>query len=376
MDWESSDSQVLLNPRMRAEEREKLHGLLPVQGIFSSHVWLLTSGSTAAPDEYKCVALSKGAIIASAQAVNQHLRSDSSDIWLNPLPHFHVGGLGIMARGHLSGAKVVDFQGRWDAALFYQSVINHQVTLTAMVPTQLHDLVLNKLPAPAHLRAVVIGGGRLDQTLYLHARGLGWRVLPSYGLTEAASQVATANLDEDNPFLEILGHIQVRINGNGYIALKGPSLLTCYALIKQKGIELVDPKVEGWLHTEDRGSLSHTKLAVVGRSADFIKIGGESVNLLRLESLLAELKASAESSQPVALLGLPDERLGHAIHLAVEGELAEETKKALDHYQQQVLPFERIRQIHTVKEFPRSELDKILKAQLKQLVMQMALLHN
>ena len=39
------------------------------------------------------------------------------------------------------------------------------------------------------------GGGAVSDELYRDARALGWRVLPSYGMTECCSQVATALSD-------------------------------------------------------------------------------------------------------------------------------------------------------------------------------------
>lgn len=367
MDWESSKSAVLLNPRLPSDVEQVLQSSLPLTGAFASHFWLLTSGTTSKADEYKCVALSKAAILASALSVNRHLCSSGSDVWLNPLPLFHVGGLGILARSYLSGAKALSFTGKWDGNGFYEALHRHRVTLTALVPAQLHDLIEGHRPAPPFLRGVVVGGGRLEEALYQQAKGLGWPVLPSYGLTEASSQVATAVCGEEVPTLALLKHVQVRFDENGTIALKGPSLLSAYAYVKEGLARLVDPKVEGWLQTEDRGFLQDQRLVVIGRGAAFVKIGGESVEVGCLERLLEKLKKATRSKQATVLLALSDPRLGHAIHLAVEGKVSDETSLAVEQYQQRVLPFERIRRIHSIDQFPRSALGKILCSQLSRL---------
>ena len=112
IDWDESKSEILLNPRMPPEEKriaEEFLSAVPYPG----HVWLATSGTS----KQKWVALSKKALLASAQAVIIILECTSKDIWLNPLPLFHVGGLGIRARGYLSGAKVEEMGSdfiKWD----------------------------------------------------------------------------------------------------------------------------------------------------------------------------------------------------------------------------------------------------------------------
>src|SRR5207248_10782092 len=129
VDFESSDSHLLLNPRMPAEERARLEALVPP---LPAHVFVATSGTTGA---IKLVALSKQAIPASAAAVNERLAASANDVWCRVLPYFHVGGLGIHARAHLSGARVLEMP--WDAHAFAAA----EATLASLVPAQVHDLV-------------------------------------------------------------------------------------------------------------------------------------------------------------------------------------------------------------------------------------------
>lgn len=368
MDWESSSTSILLNPRLSQTAKADIERFLPITGDFGSHFWILTSGTTRNENQLKCVALSKHAVLTSAAAVNRHLFSTAADIWINPLPLFHVGGLGILARGYLSGAKAVNFEGKWCPDQFYRLLIEHKATLTALVPTQLYDLVVKSLHAPPSLRAVIIGGDRLDEALYQRAIALGWKILPSYGLSEAASQVATAGYASGSTSLEILDHITTRIEGSGHIALQGDSLLTAYAYIGEDSCTLMNPKQEGWLVTEDKGSMHGNTLSVHGRNQDFIKIGGESVQLARLNNLLDAIKSRHRSYLMSILVALPDSRLGHALHLAVEGSLNEETIRAISQFQEEVLPFEKIRKIHEVEAFPRTDLGKVHKKALADLM--------
>ena len=63
IDWSSAESHVLLNPRMPAEERERLERAVPPM---RGHVFVATSGTTGG---VKLVALSKDAVLASGAAV-------------------------------------------------------------------------------------------------------------------------------------------------------------------------------------------------------------------------------------------------------------------------------------------------------------------
>jgi O-succinylbenzoic acid--CoA ligase len=345
IDWLSSESHLLLNPRMPDEERRRMASF--VTGL-PGHVWLATSGTTGA---LKLTALSKPALLASAAAVNRHLQSDARDVWSCVLPAFHVGGLGIHARAFLSGARVIE--EAWDPRRFAAS---KEVTLASLVPAQVRDLVTAGLPAPRQLRSIVVGGGALERGLYDAARELGWPVLPSYGMTETCSQVATATPASPEPIL--LDHVQARTEQDGRLAFRGESLLTAYAT--KDG--LIDPKsVDGWFFTEDLGTVDGRVLRVEGRRGDFIKIGGESVDLARLDAILAAI-AGAEG----AVLAVPDARLGHVIHLAVTAAVDGPGVRAS--FDARVHPFERARALHVVPEIPRSALGKLLRKQLLELL--------
>lgn len=369
-DWFSNKTEVLCNPRLPAQEQIQVQ-LSKI--LLESHFWLSTSGTT---DQAKWVALSKEAVLASAKAVNEHLHSTKHDIWITALPDFHVGGLGIWARSALSGARVIDFKAvhdKWDPKAFYQLTTSSQCTLTALVPTQIYDLVLLGMHAPKSLRAIIVGGGALQTSLYHRAVALGWNLLPSYGLTECASQVATAQLEtkqEDPtllPPLKILSHIQASTNENGFLSIRSRSLLTGYAIPSNEEFTFVDPKVEGSFQTEDLGSCDGTFLSIQGRLGSFIKIGGESVSVLRLERILEELKLQAEIKSDLVLFACPDERLGHVIHLATTA-LLEEIQPLLQLYHEQVLPFEKIRKVHFLDSIPRTPLNKLNKNELLKII--------
>jgi o-succinylbenzoate---CoA ligase len=352
IDWYSKETHALWNPRLPDEEREALERLLRGVPALEGHVWIATSGTSGA---FKLVALSKPAILASAAAVNAHLGATARDVWCCVLPTFHVGGLGIHARAALSGSRVVSME--WDAQRFVATVDEEGVTLSALVPAQVRDLTKLSGKAPASVRSIIVGGGALSTSLYEAARERGWPVLPSYGLTEASSQVATAI--GDSPELRLLSHLQCRIT-NGRIAIKGPSLFSGYALAVEGMPRFVDPRQDGWFLTEDQGELQGDRLVVYGRSGEFVKIGGESVDLTRLDAILDAERGTVDA----AIFAAPDPRLGSVIHLAVAGPGGDLEAR----FNARVLPFERIRRTHAVDRVPRTELGKLRRGALLEIL--------
>lgn len=328
------ESVLLLNPRLPDGERARLERL--AEGVrLEAHLFVATSGTTGAT---KLVALSKRAVLASAAAVNERLQATKRDIWCCVLPTFHVGGLGIHARAHLSGARVVPMS--WDPRAFAAT----NATLASLVPAQVHDLVRLGIAPPRTMRAVLVGGGAFDPDLNRRAREAGWPVLASYGMSECGSTVSVEDV--------LLSHLEARREDDGRLAFRGASLFSGY--ITDDGF--VDPKVDGWFVSDDIGDVKGRTLHVHGRRGDFVKIGGESVDMLRLDRILDSVRGERDA----AIVAVPDARLGHVIHLATTGDAGD----IVQAFNGRVTPFERIRVVHRLESIPRSPLGKVLRGEV------------
>lgn len=313
--WPGRGSFLLLNPRLPEPLRARV--MVAEFPALEDHVWLATSGTGG---RLKLVALARTALEASARAVNAHLAAAAEDVWLNPLPLFHVGGLGIRVRASLAGSRCEEFAGGWEPRKFVRRAEECAATLSSLVPAQVHDLVESELSAPPKLRAVVVGGGELSGRLRARAAELGWPLLPSFGLTEAASQVATAALGEPvREWLPLLPHVEARTAENGVLELRGPSLLTSWMIFEPGGpAHYEDPVRDGWLRTSDRAELRGRDLRVLGRVDDLVKIRGELVDVGALERALQERVPAGA----VCLLAEPDGRNGFRLRVLAENERA------------------------------------------------------
>lgn len=375
INWKDDESFILLNPRLPKAELSQLQDLAQ-KFQQPGHIWIASSGSSAsATNSSKLIALSKKAFLASAKAVNEHLQVSSKDIWIQTLPRFHVGGLSIEARGFLASNQIIKGlkDEKWDPDFYCQAVEGEQATLSALVATQVFDLVHAKKKAPLSLRAVVVGGSSLSQSLYESAMDLGWPLLPSYGMTECCSQIATASLISlrtRKPQLNLLSHIQAKISSDHYLMVKSASLLTGFAQLQNGIATWIDPKIDGWYQAQDLCELRNGVLTPLGRGSDFVKIKGEGVNLQKLQEILEteSQRLVPDDWLSLALLVLPDERAQNQICLAYQGQNLTESdlKVLIEKFNQRVAPFERITASRRVTEIPRTALGKVAQGKLKE----------
>lgn len=383
-DWSGLGTCVVARPDLGAVSRS-LPGRLAAIPLPRGHLLVATSGSTAVDgDVVRLVALSAEAFLASASAVNAHLDVTRRDVWAHALPMFHVGGLGILARAWLSGSRVVQtIDGKWDARHFHARVLAERATLSALVPSQVHDLLKEGLSAPPSMRAIVVGGARLDPGLYAAALDLGWPCLPSYGMTETCSQVATADphsMSRAYPaVLPVLSHANVRAGAGGRIHVRAASLLTGYVTLDTSAgaVRFDDPKQDGWFVTEDLGRVFGGGIEVLGRAVDSVKVLGELVDLVAVDAAVGRWIADNGEWKTrvadIAVAAVPHPRSGAALVLAVAPApgvpAAAIRTDRLDEALGGVLRgVQRPAEIRVVASIPRTALGKVQRARLAELL--------
>jgi O-succinylbenzoic acid--CoA ligase len=289
-------------------------GKLPPLPELRGHVLFGTSGSTGAP---KWIALSKTALLASAAAVNRHLGVTRTSCWGLALPLHHVGGFGVAARVYEAGCRYARFDWRWDAAAFAAWLTENEVTHTSLVPTQVHDLVKAGIYTRHSLRAVVVGGGHLDPETGRAARSLGWPVLASYGMTEAASQIATQSLESLDDIYQpapipLLPIWRTRLADDGRLEIAGPALFSG-TLANAEGEWRYVPRENDWHVTGDRVEIAGETLTPLGRADSMVKVLGELVDPEEIERALIELSADRLAPGSFVVVAVPDARAEHAL---------------------------------------------------------------
>jgi O-succinylbenzoic acid--CoA ligase len=332
-----------------------------VEGLPYPSLVFLTSGSTGVS---RRIVLAKKSLLISAAAVNAHLSVDDQSVWGLCLPWWHVGGLGIIARSYQSRAGVSIFSARWQANECVEWLREKTVTHLSLVPTQVHDLVSLGQDAPESLRAIVVGGGRLENSLGQRARELGWPVLASYGMTEAGSQIATQSLAAlSSPYasepLPIIPCWQVRC-GDERLEIRGDALFHG-EMVFENSEWRYRARSGDWYATQDCGVLAADGLRVTHRADSLVKILGELVNPAQIESDLIE------AGLPVgrfAVMVVGDDRKENRLVLVHENLDPTLVSNALEIYHEGCTGFSRIEDTHSLANFPRSDLGKILREQL------------
>jgi len=274
---------------------------------------LFTSGTSG---RAKGASLSWGNFLASARGAAECLGPVVRERWLASLPLYHVGGLSILARSVLFGAPV-HLQDRFDVEAVSEALEAGTIAAVSLVPTMLARLLDHRgaRPAPDGLKLVLLGGAAAGAGLLRRAREAGWPVRATYGLTEATSQVATADAGpgDDEPPLRPLPGVEVRVQRDGRdvasgeageILVAGATVMIGYAHDEAASRAVLRG---GWLHTGDIGFLdADGGLRVLDRRDDLVVTGGENVYPAQVEAVLLEHPDIAEAG----VAGVPDGDLG------------------------------------------------------------------
>lgn len=261
---------------------------------------IFTSGSSGVP---RAVRLTGANIDASAAASAKHLDHRPEDRWLAVLPLHHVGGLSILWRSARQGSTAV-LDGPFEAARVARMLADGTVSLASFVSAMLEGLDDIGLTHAPGFRFGLVGGGP-PSSRALNAGGM--RLLATYGMTETASQVATADPSDPRPDrLVVLDSAEIAIDDAGRIMVEGP-------MVSSGDLDAADRV--GPFATNDLGRLHSGRLEVLGRVDNVIVTGGENVMAERVERIAASIGGAGD----VAVVGLPDERWGSIVAAVYTG---------------------------------------------------------
>ncbi len=337
------------------------------------HSIIYTSGTTGRP---KGAMLSFGNLAWNAfgSVLNLGLRED--DRWLACMPLFHVGGLSVLIRGVIYGNTVVIHEA-FGPERVNRALSEDRISIVSLVPTMLRrllDLTPDEKRWPS-LRCVLLGGGPIPPELVDECLRRGIPIAPTYGLTEAASQVATlapgdAALKRGSAGKPLFP-VDLRIESDdgrlceagepGEIAVGGPTITSGYY---NRPDQTTRALRGGRLHTGDFGYLDEDGyLYVLDRRDDLIVSGGENVYPAEVEAVLASHPAVLEAG----VYAVPDREWGQAVVAAVSlaaGAVA--TEEDLRAYcRERLAGFKVPHRISFVAELPRNASGKLLRRELR-----------
>jgi O-succinylbenzoic acid--CoA ligase len=332
---------------------------------------LFTSGTSGTP---KGAQLSHDNFLWSALASAVHLGVDPRDRWLACMPLFHVGGLSILLRAALYGNSVVVHE-RFDPAAVNRAFDRDGITCASLVASMLARILDDRgeRPAPPQLRCVLLGGGPAPMSLIERARALGFPIAPTYGLTEAASQVATRAPGDAAPgagLRPLLGNEVRVVDGEerdlpdgapGELLLRGPSVMRGYV---NRPAETAATLRGGWLHTGDIAvRAGDGTLEILERRSDLILSGGENVYPSEIEAALREHPAVADAA--VAAVKDPDFGQRPAAWLVFRPGTAPDGEQLRAFCRERLAGYKVPVAFHGVADLPRNAAGKLLRHELR-----------
>src|SRR3954452_9743094 len=258
--------------------------------------------------------------------------SEEQPVGMTTFPIFHIAGQTGMQFSAMTGARLVLLY-RWDPAKALELIARERVGSVSAVPKTVRELLESPELARhdvSSLLGLASGGGPVPPDLIGRVdRQFASAVSPGngYGLTETTSAVVINSGEEyvanpDSVGRPVVG-TDLRIVDpergedlpGGEVCelwVRGPNVVRGYW---NKPQETAESFTDGWFHTGDLGHVDGDGLVyVVDRLKDVVIRGGENVYCAEVEAVLFE----HPDVEDVAIIGLPDERLGEQVAAVVK----------------------------------------------------------
>ena len=312
---------------------------LPQAGTEDTACILFTSGSEKDP---KAVQLSHKNIATNARDSYTVLKMKKEDIMFSGLPLFHVFGIQTNFWLPLThGMTAVTYANPLDYKTIPGIIRRERCTVTASTPIflagYLREAKENDLET---LQLIVAGADKTPDWLrkgYREKHNI--EIVEGYGATETAP-VISVNLREWNKpgsvgpafpscqikITDINTGESLPIGQEGKIMVKGDLVMKGY-LDEELTKEAI---VDGWYFTGDMGVLDEDGfLWHRGRLKRFVKIGGEMVSLVKVESIISEV---LHEDIDCCVVDIPDPVKGSSLVAVVTHEIDKiQLKKDLAH---------------------------------------------
>ena len=342
-------------------------------------IMMYTSGTTANP---KGCPLSHALLVRNSVNMNrERYFLTEQDVFWSPLPMFHMSsvlpflccidaGAAMSSMTHFEAGQALQMLQRDQVSIAFPAfptVTNALVSHPEFKSTNLSNLRRINNVAPIDML-------KRFQEAFPQAVQTG-----AYGLTEAGGVIAYNHPDEDlqtrlttcgKPFPGVDVKIvnpqtlqELAVGERGEILIKGYCVFDGYHKAPDKNAEAF---VDGWFRTGDLCSVTDSgSICFHGRIKDMLKVGGENVAALEIESFLAKHPAV----QLAQVIGREDDRLQEvpiAFIELVPGESAT-SDELIAFCKQDLASFKVPREIHFVEEWPMSS-TKVQKFKLKEML--------
>ncbi|MCZ6846142.1 MAG: acyl--CoA ligase [Alphaproteobacteria bacterium] len=288
---------------------------------------LHTSGTTSRP---KIVPLSQANICASASHITEILNLTADDRCTNIMPLFHIHGLIAAVLSSLSAGASIYCTPGFNALRVFAWFADAKPTWYSAVPT-MHQAILARagrnaeIVAGLNLRFIRSSSSLLPpQVMAELEETFGCPVIESYGMTEAAHQMASNPLP---PATRKPGSVGIAAGPDvmimdqqnnllpagetGEVVIRGPNITKGYENNPTANAEAF---IDGWFRTGDQGVLDDEGyLRITGRLKEIINRGGEKISPREVDEVLLDHPAVAQA----VTFAYPHDKLGEEVGAAI-----------------------------------------------------------
>jgi fatty-acyl-CoA synthase len=304
----------------------------PGTGPEDAVVQIYTSGTTGLP---KGAVLAQRSFFTLPAAMREHgvawIDWRAEDVSMISLPGFGIAGIGWFMHGFVAGAvNVVMPQFIPQEAV--RLIRDQKVTITFAAPAMLQMLMAEREAGPvafASLRKIAYGAAPMSEALLRQClAAFGCEFTQIYASTETGSVAVCLPPEDHQPGRGRLNSVGRPCPGNevkvigpdgaelppgeiGQICIRTASRMLGYWNLPEATAKTM---VGEWLHMGDAGYLDEDGYVhLCDRINDTIIVAGQNIYPAEVESQLAEHPSVADA----AVVGLPDERWGEAVHACV-----------------------------------------------------------
>ncbi|MDA0784859.1 MAG: acyl--CoA ligase [Proteobacteria bacterium] len=332
---------------------------------------LHTSGTTSRP---KIVPLSQTNICASARHIGGTLALTPADRCVNIMPLFHIHGLIAAVLSSLAAGASVYCTPGFDALRVFRWFEEAVPSWYTAVPT-MHQAIVSRAArnadtlAAMDLRFIRSSSSSLPpQVMAAVEDTFGCPVIESYGMTEAAHQMASNPLP---PAARKPGSVGVAAgpevaimddDGNilaqgetGEIVIRGPNVTAGYEANDKANAEAF---TNGWFRTGDQGQIDEEGyLSLTGRLKEIINRGGEKISPREVDEILLDHPAVDQA----LTFAYPHDKLGEEVGAVIvlkEGAVADEAS-IREFAAKQLAVFKVPRKVIFLEEIPKGATGKL-----------------
>ncbi len=350
------------------------------QSLEDQCLLMYSSGTTGSP---KGVIITHAMLDFTASSAMRLGETGPSDVSLNNMPLFHIGGLNVTALPSIWIGGTCVIMRMFDPEATIKAISNPDLGISVMfcVPAAYNAMKAHPAMETAdfsRINLALCGAETVPEALINWWGERGIIIQEGYGMTETAA-AGTMLLKSDIP--ERIGwagrplmHSRIKIvdeNGvevprgtPGEIWFKGLAITPGYWRNTKANEESF---TDGWFHSGDIGIMDEQDyVSIEDRVKDMYISGGENVYPAEIEGVLYEMDQIVE----VAVIGIKDERWGETgcVCAVVKDGESLNLDDVLAHLEGRLAKFKLPSHLHLISELPRGGTGKVLKFELRKAV--------